>query len=346
MIMLSRFRSFVLVAVCVHVVAMPYCVGQDSSAIGSDAGSDFQQDVAAARSGNVSAQLRVGKAFFYGTNDENGKGDHSTACHWFEAASGRRSAEATAWLGSCYLNGDGLKEDKLRGGALIRSAADASDPVGIRFLALMYQDGNGVQRDYAQAFELFSKAVLLNDPNSFDRLANLYRQGLGTSKDLSKAVKLYTEGARLGDPWSQLQLAEMYYTGAEQAGLVKDSATALRLYEESAKQGNKHAAFYAGKMYATGSGTKQDYQKAVEYYLIAARRRFPPAQLCMGDAAEHGLGMSVNLFDAYAWYSLAADKGNPKAFEKLKVLTDNLSANDKAQAENRYRALRKNIEEE
>src|SRR5215831_1634972 len=105
MIMFSRARIFMVVSAWFWVVAMPFSLGQNSPAVGINATSNFQQDADAARSGNVSAQLRVGKALFYGTNDANGKGDHSTACHWFEAASGRGSAEASAWLGSCYLNG-------------------------------------------------------------------------------------------------------------------------------------------------------------------------------------------------------------------------------------------------
>jgi TPR repeat protein len=308
--------------------------------------SAFEHDLSAARQGDTLAQLRVGKAYYFGTNDANGKGNHSEAFKWFELASRGGCKEGAAWLGNSYLNGDGVREDKARGTTLIRSAADADDPVGLRFLALMYQDGNGIRRDYSQAFALLSKAVLLNDPNSYDRLGNLYRNGFGTQKDPRKAVKLYAEGARLGDPWAQLQLGEMYYTGAPEADVPKDQAMALRLYEDAASQGNKLAAFYAGKMYAAGTGAKQDYQKAVEYYLEAARRRFPAAQLSMGEAAEHGLGTAVNLFDAYAWYSLAADNGNTKANERLETLSATFTATEKSEAEARFRELKQNIEQD
>ncbi len=304
------------------------------------------RDLDAARAGDTLAQLRVGKAYFFGTNDRNGKGNHAEACKWFELASRGGSKEGTAWLGNCYLNGDGMRQDRELGGTLIRSAADASDPVGLRFLALMYQEGNGVQRDYSTAFGLLSKAVLLNDPNSYDRLANLYRSGLGVPKDLKQTAKLYAQGARLGDAWAQLQLGEMYYVGAPEADLPKDQAMALHLYEQAANQGNKMAAFYAGKMYAAGTGANQDYQKAIEYYSAAARRRFPAAQLLMGEAAEHGLGISVNLVDAYAWYSLAADKGNTKANERMEALAATFSPATKKEAEARFRELKQDIEQD
>jgi TPR repeat protein len=309
------------------------------------ANTTLENDLSAAARGDPSAQLRVGKAYYFGTNDVNGHRNHAEAVKWFEAASAGGSKEAAAWLGNCYLWGDGVQEDRAHGAALVRSAADANDPVGLRFLATMYKVGVGVQRDYAQAFQLFSKAVALNDPDSYNRLANLYWNGLGTSKDVTKAVKLYAEGARLGDPWAQFRLAAIYYTGDPEAALPQDQVMSLQLYEKSAAQGIKEAAFYAGKMYAAGTGTKQDSQKSVEYYLRAARHKFAPALLSMGEAAEHGLGMPVNLLDAYAWYSLAADEGNPKAYERLVALAASFSPAQKGQAEARLRELKQSISE-
>lgn len=338
--------TYTLICLCGLVMMWPSIgLGQvDASKVISD--TSFQNDLRAAGLGDPSAQLRVGKAYYFGTNEATGKGNRTEAMKWFEAGSTGGSKEATAWLGNGYLNGDGVKENKVRGAELIRSAAEANDPVGLRFMALMYHDGNGVRRDYFQAFQLFSKAVALNDPYSYDWLANLYRTGRGTSKNMPKAVELYAEGARLGDPFAQLQLAALYYTGAPEAPLAQDRSRSLQLYEASAAQGNKVAAFYVGKMYASGTGVQQDYKKAVDYYLQAARHRYPPAELSMGEASEHGLGMAVNLLDAYAWYSLAADNGNPKANERLVALTSSFNQSRKIQADKQLRELKRSMPDE
>jgi hypothetical protein len=305
----------------------------------------FEQDLKAARHGDALAQLRIGKGYYSGADPE-GKADYSEASKWFEAAAAAGSKEAAAWLGNCYVKGSGVREDRSRGLALLRSAADANDPVGLRFLALMYQQGNGVPRDNAQAFQLFSRAVELNDLNSYDRLGDLYRNGLGTSRDIKKAIQLYDTGARLGSAWAQLRLADVYYTGAPEAGLPQDRPMSLRLYEESGRQGNRVAAFSAGRMYAEGVSGKQDSQKAVEYFLQSARRGFPPAQLSMGEAEENGLGTAINLRDAYAWYGLAADNGNPKAYSRLLALCAGFSPAEKAQAEARLIELKKSLREQ
>jgi TPR repeat protein len=281
----------------------------------------FDLDLAAAKQGDIEAELRVGKSYYFGANAKNGKKNPDEACKWFERALEKGSKEAGAWVGRCYVTGHGVPLDVTRGAVLIRSAADANEPVGLRFLGLMYLDGAGVPKDTSQALVIFSRAAALHDPFSLDWLGRFYLRG----NDTRKAVPFLKEAAQLGDQWAELRLGELYEAG-DGTSLAKDLPLALKFYIASAMQGNATAAYKAGIFCENGTGTQQDSVRAVQFYQDSASRGFARAEFALGNAEERGLGTPVNLTDAYAWYSLAADQGNSSAYEHVIQLTSHLGA--------------------
>lgn len=289
---------------------------------------DLSVDLQAAKRGDKLACLRV--AEFYDSRE--GGRNYSEAFRWFQAASSQGVTEATAWMGSYYLYGHGVTEDKAKGLALIQSAAAAGDPVGLRFLGLMYEGGNLVPRNYTRAFRMFSEAVEKGDVKSYDRLAHLYLQGDGAPHDVAKAMNLMQEGARLGDSWAQLHLANLYEHGDSSAEIGADAAKAIQLYQQAAAQGNGAAAFELARIYKTGEGTDVDDKLALQLFRQAAREGYVPAQVEMGDW-QKSQGGPENLAYAYAWYSLAAGQGSIKANEKLVLLQEQLNPEQKRQGE-------------
>ncbi len=324
----------------------------------------FQADLAAANTGDVQAQLRVGKALNGGATGTV-RQNFTAAFKWFQAASQQGSAEATAWLGSMYLYGHGVPQDLTQAASLIQTSASSNNAVGLRFQGLMFETGQGAPRDFSQAVTAFSKAVALKDPESCSHLGNMFLRGLGVKKSVAKAQGLFAKGARLGDSWSELNLGEMFQSGnfvivpraskksapapgalapaalsgtkpvsagatvAQKPNLVK----ARKMFALAAAKGNRVAAFKLGEMYENGSGTAVDYAQAINFYRQSAAKRYAPAQLALGRITEMGLGTPVNLTYAYLWYNLAAEQDNAVAAERLQSLSKKLGPDQLAQAQ-------------
>lgn len=63
-------------------------------------------------------------------------------------------------------------------------------------------------------------------------------------------------------------------------------------------------------LYYEGIAIEQDYQKAMEWYLLAADQELALAQLNTGDLYENGYGVPQDYDKAFEWYKKAADQGN------------------------------------
>ena len=99
-------------------------------------------------------------------------------------------------------------------------------------------------------------------------------------------------------------------------------AKALQLYLRAAKRGDAEAKFIAGGMYFKGLGTVQNYDKAFKLLLEAAQKGIssPESQLII--AQEYFLGNKVpkNYEKALEWYKEAAGNGNVDAQNELGYL--------------------------
>lgn len=360
-----KISTLVLAGYCI-LTAMLFSVAHAQSPLDgvSDASTSvsFEADVAAADRGDIQAELRVAKAY----SRRNSKPNYAEAYKWFESASRQGSKEATAWLGSMYLYGQGVSQDLNQAATLIKSSAESDDPVGLRFLGLMYETGHGTARDYPRAVEAFAKAVKLNDPESCRRMGTLFLRGLGVKKDLTRAMGLFIKGGRLGDSWSQLNLGEMYESGnyiiptvnsktGSALPTVQNPSTnplnagstgansappsrpnlirARQLFALSAARGNRVAAFKLGEMYETGRGATKNYTRAINFYRQSAAQQYAPAQLALGRATEFGLGTPINLTYAYLWYSLASEQENVVAGERLRLLSQKLTPDQRQEAQ-------------
>ena len=292
----------------------------------------------AANQANPQAKLKLAKALYNGKRMRN----YREACGLFGEASVRGSAEATAWLGSCYLYGRGVeKKDVVRGVSLIQAAAQADDAAGLMFLGMLYEHGNGVARDYAKAAELYTRAVSKGYAPAYARLGHLHLRGLGVRQRLRTAYDLFEQGARMGDPLSQLRLGQLAlngFVGPQGEFLPRRSSSpnnemAVQLFSQAAAQGNRDAAFKAAQMHEHQLGVAQDPKKAkaAAYYMQSARKGDPRAQLALGRLNEKA-GSRGPIY-AYGWYSLAISQGNELAREYLDALRSKMTPDQLRQAE-------------
>jgi uncharacterized protein len=347
------------IVLAIAVLLLPAAVRLNSQTIRPPAGA-AAADLDAASRGDVSAQLRVAKAFNQGGN---GTRDFGKAFKWFNAASSQGSVEASSWLGSMYLQGHGVQQDVARAATLIQSAAAQNDPVGLRFMGIMYEFGQGVPRSMPKAVSAFSKAIAHQDANSCDQLGLIFMRGVGVKRNLPRAARLLTKGARLGDQWAQLHLGELYLGGhvPSRKGMARSAASAnsvvvppttrtakpnfmmaKKLFSDSAAQGNRVAAFQLAELYEFGKGGQKDMAKAVQLYSQSAANNYAPAQVALGRLAEAGSGMEANVVEAYTFYSLAAAQDSVTGETRLRELTRKLTPNELQQAQ----ALLSSVEKE
>ena len=98
-------------------------------------------------------------------------------------------------------------------------------------------------------------------------------------------------------------------------------------YSEAEYKNDAKAQFELGKRYYTGhtsagryGGHKQDYKKAVEWWLKAAEQGNADAQYGLGCCYEEGHGVDKDLNEALKWYRKAAKQRNKGAKDRLKAL--------------------------
>ena len=263
----------------------------------------FETDLTLAGRGDSAAELRVARAFL------NGAGvlpNPAEAFKRFQVLSQQGSAEATAWLGHCYLSGIGVEEDAERGANLIRDAAGKNDPVGLTLLSTLNPC------DPAKAAELYARGVALNYPSAMERLGILYLSGSGVPRDTEQAMQLFTQAATLRDPSTELRLAKIRLQDAVPLSTEpsSDLDSIVSLLEDAASQGNTEAAVTLGGMYEVGYGVPEDHIRAFVYFREAALRGDAIGQRRLGRVFEAGLGVPADPIKALVWYTLGMYDGD------------------------------------
>ena len=105
-------------------------------------------------------------------------------------------------------------------------------------------------------------------------------------------------------------LARMYSTGD---GVRQDKQKAIELYQIAADLGHSTAQFNLAVKYATGDGVEKDEKRAAQLYQLAADKGDPVAQYNLALKYAEGKGVEKNDRKALSLYQLAALQGDPEA---------------------------------
>ena len=130
---------------------------------------------------NPSACLQVGLYYYYTVKTEAA---YKKAFELFTDAYNLGENEAIINIGLCYLQGNGVKEDKKEAVKCFRTAAEKySSGVAYHNLGICYENGFGVRKDYKKAIEMYGKAVENGEKAGLEGIKNVY---LKMGKDKSK----------------------------------------------------------------------------------------------------------------------------------------------------------------
>lgn len=249
----------------------------------------------------------------------------------FQELAVQGSVEAKAWVGICLLFGHGIPPDTARGVQLVREAAAAGDPAGMRLLAHLESTGRFVPSDPAGAMHLYEEAIGHGDAGSYDPLAMAYLFGRGVAKDQDKAMLLLRTGAAASDPNALLHLGEMYERGDLETHVPRDRAHAAELYRGAVAGENVVAMSRLGHMLLTGAGVPEDRKQAVAFLEIAAEAGVAPAQAELSAVLANEASPDARI-RAYAWSYLASLRGNKSALDTMMSLSGKLSGKQIADA--------------
>ena len=80
-----------------------------------------------------------------------------------------------------------------------------------------------------------------------------------------------------------------------------------------AEKGKATAQFKLGTMFDNGQGVEQSYEKAVEYFTMAAEQGHPDGQFNLGNMFKYGQGVEQSYEKAVEYYTMAAEQGDADA---------------------------------
>jgi len=119
--------------------------------------------------------------------------------------------------------------------------------------------------------------------------------------------KLWTFAAEEGHLKAQLSLGDMFKSGN---GVKQDYEKALKWYLKASQANDATSQFNVAEMYCHGEGVNQNYSKALEWYLKAADQDHVEAQTDIADFYYNGNGVKQDYSKALKWHLKASQNGN------------------------------------
>lgn len=193
--------------------------------------------------------------------------------------------------------------------------AQLGDPAAQTLIAEMTTRGLGVKRDPKAAAFWYGQAAAGGDPTAMFQYALLLIEGIHVEKDKAKADEYMRKAADAGNASAQFNWAQTLVT--DNPGR-KGLQLALPYYEKSAEQGIADAQYAVAQLYNTLPGVSDDKRpKARDFMLRAARAGFDTAQLDMGIWYVNGIAGERDYDKGFQWLSVAANRGNVVAQNRL-----------------------------
>lgn len=268
----------------------------------------FTQLKSSADSGQIEAQLRMGREYETGELIER---DIDAAISWYQLAASQGSAEG-AYRAAILMLDQNLDESDTKVTNLLEQAANQGYAPAQLALADYLSAQGGTDAQDEQIYSLYKAAAEQQLSDAQFKLAGLLTEGRGTPRDLESAVIWYRRAAEQGNKQAQLATGDFYLTGISVPASVRN---ALDWYEKSAIQGNVQAQSNLGDLLTLDRyAAVRNFSEGARWYQQAANQGHAHAAVRLGLMNENGTengNRDVTL--AAKWYRMAAEKGNSSA---------------------------------
>ena len=156
------------------------------------------------------------------------------------------------------------------------------------------------------------------DPDAQFLVARFYLEGRsGVPPDADKARQWYAAAYQQDHSDAAFMLGNMHRYGT---GTKVDYQRAIDIYRDAVSLGNLAAENALGEMYYFGQGFEQNDQIALRHYRSPAEAGYAPAQRNMAILAFQGRGRDENAEEAYQWYIKAATQEDAIALNNLGIM--------------------------
>lgn len=142
------------------------------------------------------------------------------------------------------------------------------------------------------------------------------------STNMAQAVEWIRKAALQGHAEAQFEMSMVYQNGY--GGVEADTAEAMKWLALASENGNAKAQL----SYAAALMNNSDETRGVEMMQKSAEADYPPAQYCLGQIYENGIGVDRDMVNAARWYRRAALNGDIDAICKMGFIR--LSADSQA----------------
>lgn len=202
-----------------------------------------------------------------------------------------------------------------------KRAADQGLPRALHNLGVLaFESG-----DKELAIDWLKKAVAANWRNSIHPLGKLLEE----TGDIHGAFKAYEQGIEKDCADSMVEMSRLIIDGE----MEKYYEHARDWCGRAVLKGNLQAHVQMAQIYHEGLGVERNPKRAASFWMTAARRGHPGAQLAIGLACETATGLREDRIAAMRFLSASAAQGNEGAQICLESLERRLAPEEKAEFE-------------
>jgi len=304
------------------------------------------------RNGNLGKQDYVNAYAWYMVATQKGSPHAKDNLAWAEKALSLKQIEQGKRIAAQILETHTTpaypfaKIDFKEGIAALKEKALAGDSASQYKLGVIYEIGRDVPINYGEAARFYLMAALQDHPDAQNNLGVLFHNGNLGQWDYVNAYAWYTVAIQKGSTFARdnLALAEKELSqkqikrGKRIAAQILESHTApdsqfdnidfktvIASLKEKALAGDSASQYKLGVIYANGRGTPQNYGEAARFYLMAALQDHPDAQNNLGSLFQNGNLGQRDSVNAYAWFTVAIQKGSKLAKNNLALIEKELS---------------------
>lgn len=263
------------------------------------------------------------------------KPDLHGALRWYRRSADQGWAGGQYRLGLMYLKGEAVARDEARALELMRAAADQEHDEALEELALLYASGVGEPRS-----ESDRPVALFEQARSWKQLMLRYKHGLGTERDVIMAARAYSK-LILGR--GRALDGREYHSPGDLNDKIEFKPVTDGSVGTPIIQGADRHLYMSGPPSRSGS-PGDDVLRALSVYLKAARGD-GAAALQLGKHYETGSDAPQSSPKAWAWFSIAAQNGNPAAGGKLATLAGQMNRDEMQTAQQRLASLQADLKE-
>lgn len=266
--------------------------------------SDVGELQAAADSGDIEAQLQLGKIYTE-TNPELSK-------QYYKLAAENGNPDAQIRYGDILT-----REGDLSGAFEQYKQASSERTEAMLHVARMLKKGRGVAKNCEEAARIFKEIADSGHGYAQYEYGDCLKRGIGVKQNEKEAAEYFKESTKNECVAGVLEYAEILSQGTEE-----EQKKAFILYKKWASK-SPIAIYQAARCLSLGIGTEPNLVQAARLFRTAAEKNVSSGAFEYGLCLENGRGVPEDLKEAAEWFKKAAELGHAKGMYKYGMCLKN-----------------------